>query len=227
MNLQEHYNRLYINAVKKIKNDHYTTDPLINSSSDNRFGITVIIRPSLDIRNKIQGFINELKKENPNQYYYPNSDIHITVLSIISCHDGFDLKTISIPDYNTIIRKSIEGIKDLEIHFKGITASNSAIMVQGFTNDNSLNELRENLRTNFKNSGLSQSIDARYAIQTAHSTVVRFREKISDKEALLKILEEYRSYDFGKFKIEKIELVHNDWYHRNHLVQPLHSFELK
>ena len=227
MNLKEHYNQLYIDAVEKIKSDQYSIDQLIDSSSDNRFGITVVIRPSIDVKNKIQGFLTELKKSNPNQYYYPNSDIHITVLSIISCHDGFDLKTISIPAYSTIIQKSIECIKKLEIHFQGVTASNSAILVQGFINDNSLNQLRENLRINFKNSGLSQSIDSRYAIHTAHSTVMRFRDKIRDKETLLKTLEKYRNFDFGKFKIEQIELMHNDWYQRYHFTQKLHSFELK
>jgi len=226
MNLKQHYDRLYINAVEKIKNDHYDIDSLIDSSSDNRFGITIVIRPSLNVKNKIQNFLNELKKSNPNQYYYPNSDIHITVLSIISCYDGFDIKTVPISEYAKIIQKSIEGIKDFEIHFKGITASTSAIMVQGFTTDNYLDQLRKNLRLHFKNSGLQQSIDTRYAIQTAHSTVMRFREKITDKEALLKTLEEYRTFDFGKFKVEKIELVHNDWYQRNHLVNQLQTFEL-
>lgn len=210
MNLKEHYNRLYVDSIEKIKNNHYSIDNLIDSSSDNRFGITVLIRPSLEVKNKIQGFLTELKKSNPNQYYYPNLDIHITVLSIISCHNGYDLKTISIPEYSKIIQKSIEDIKDLEIHFQGVTASNSDIMVQGFINNNSLDQLRNNLRRNFKNSELQQSIDSRYAIQTAHSTVMRFREKIIDKNALLKTLEEYRDFDFSQFKVEKIELVHND-----------------
>ena len=227
MNLKKHYDQLYVNSIEDIKNDRYGIDHLIDSSSDYRFGITLLIRPSLEVKNKIQGFLNELKRNNPNQYYYPNSDIHITVLSIISCHTGFDLKTISIPEYNNIIQKSIENIKDLEIHFQGITASNSAIMLQGFPSNNSLDQLRNNLRMNFKNSGLQQSIDSRYAIQTAHSTVMRFREKIIDKEVLMKTLEEYRTFDFGKFRVEKIELVYNDWYQRNHFTQQLHSFELK
>lgn len=227
MDLKDHYNNLYINSVEKIKNDDYAIDHLIDSSSDKRLGVTAIIRPSSDVKNKIQDFLDILKETNPNQYYYPNSDIHITILSIISCYDGFDLETIPLQEYYDVIQNSIKDIQDLEIHFQGITASNSAVMVQGFTNNNSLNQLRENLRTNFKNSGLQQSIDARYAIQTAHSTVMRFREKIIDKESLLKNLDEYRTFDFGKFKVEKIEFVHNDWYQRNHLTHQLHSFELK
>ena len=227
MDLKEHYNHLYINAIEKIKNNHYTIDYQIDSVPDNRLGITVIIEPPLEVKNKIQGFIDELKKSNPNQYYYPNSGIHITVLSIISCYEGFDLKTISIPEYVKNIQKSIEDINDFEIHFQGITASSSAVMIQGFTNTNSLNQLRNNLRTNFKQSGLQQSIDARYIIKTAHSTVMRFREKIIDKETLLETLEKYRSSDFGKFKVEKIEFVQNDWYQREQYTEQLHSFDLK
>lgn len=227
MDLKKHYNHLYNNAIEKIKTNNYTIDYQIDSASDSRLGITALIRPSLEVKNKIQDFIDELKKSNPNQYYYPNSDIHITVLSIISCYDGFDLKTISISEYSKIIQKSIEDIKDLEIHFQGITASNSAIMIQGFINNNSLDQLRDNLRKKFKNSGLQQSIDSRYTIQTAHSTVMRFREKIIDKEVLLKTLEKYRTFDFGKFKVKNIELVNNDWYQREHFTQDLHSFDLK
>lgn len=227
MHLKEHYNRLYINAIKEIKNDKYTIDKLIDSPSDNRFGITALIRPSIDVKNKIQVFLNELKENNPNQYYYPNSDIHITVLSIISCYEGFDSKTVSIPEYSRIIQKSIENIKSFEIHFQGITASNSAIMIQGFPEDNSLEQIRSNLRTNFENSDLQKSIDKRYTLQTAHSTAIRFRDIIRNKEDLLKTLEKYRTFDFGKFKVEKIELVYNDWYQRNDLVQKLDTFWLE
>lgn len=226
MNLKKHYNDLYNNAVDKITNNNYTIDYQIDSTYDNRLGITVLIRPSLEIKNTIQGFIDELKKNNPSQYYYLNSDIHITVLSLISCHEGFDLNTISIQEYIKIIRKSIEDIHDFEIHFQGITASSSAVMIQGFTNNDSLNKLRNKLRINFKNSSLQQSIDTRYTIQTAHSTVMRFREKIINKQALLETLKKYRSFDFGKFKVKNIELVYNDWYQRERSTQQLHSFGL-
>ncbi|MES2576886.1 MAG: mutarotase, partial [Bacteroidota bacterium] len=107
----------------------------------------------------------------------------------------------------------------------GITASPSAIMLQGFTNSNSLDDLRNNLRTNFTNSGLQESIDKRYSINTAHATVARFRKKISHTEKLIAILEKYRNFDFGKFKVEKYHLVYNDWYQRKQFVKELHEFQ--
>ncbi|POY38885.1 mutarotase [Flavobacterium alvei] len=225
MNLiKEHYDRLYENSIQQIRENNYSIDNQIDSVSDKRFGLTLIIRPDTETKNKIQVFLDELKEIDPDQYYYPNSDIHITVMSIISCYDDFDVASISILDYVAIIEKSLADIGKIEINFQGVTASPSAIMLQGFTNTNSLNDLRNNLRTQFKDSGLEQSIDKRYSIQTAHSTVARFRKPISNKEKLLAIVEKYRDYNFGKFKVDGYYLVYNDWYQREKRVKELHKF---
>nr|WP_315165501.1 mutarotase [uncultured Flavobacterium sp.] len=225
MDLKQHYTALYNESIEKIVTNTYQIDNQIDSLSDHRFGITLLIRPDSQTKKNIQGFLDELKQIDPDQYYYPSSDIHITVLSIISCYDGFDLATISIPDYIAIIEKSLVGIQDTAINFQGITASPSAIMLQGFTNSNSLDDLRNNLRTNFTNSGLQESIDKRYSINTAHSTVARFRKEISHTEKLIAVLEKYRNFDFGKFKVEKYHLVYNDWYQRKQFVKELHEFQ--
>lgn len=224
MDLIKHYGALYKESIEKIAADNYHIDKQIDSLSDHRFGLTLIIRPDIQTKNNIQCFLNELKEIDSGQYYYPNSDIHITAMSIISCYDGFDLSMISIPNYVAIIDKSLVDIHDIEINFQGITASPSAIMIQGFPNSNSLNDLRNDIRTNFRSSGLEESIDKRYSIQTAHSTVARFRKPISNKEKLIEILEKYRDFHFGKFKVENYYLVYNDWYQREKSVQELHEF---
>jgi 2'-5' RNA ligase len=225
MDLKQHYNTLYIEAVKTIVSSSYQIDNQIDALSDNRRGITLLIRPDDQTKKNIQAFLDELKQIDPAQYYYPASDIHITVLSIISCYKDFDLASISLPDYVKIIEKSLIGIQDTAINFQGITASSAAIMLQGFTTTTSLNDLRNNLRTNFTASALEQSIDQRYSIQTAHATVVRFRKEISHKEKLIETLEKYRDFDFGKFKIDTYHLVSNDWYQRQQFVKALHEFK--
>ncbi|MFV0541868.1 MAG: 2'-5' RNA ligase family protein [Aestuariibaculum sp.] len=226
MSLKEHYNKLYTSAIDKIYNDKYELDSLIDSNTDNRFGITLLIRPSIAVKNKIQAFLNKLYQIDPNQYYYKNTDIHITVLSIISCYQGFQIKNININDYVNVIKESIIENGNLKIEFKGLTASPSCIMLQGFTNNESLNTIRDNLRNNFKNTILEQSIDQRYAIQTAHSTVVRFRNKLINKINFLKIIEQYRDHNFGTFTPQNLELVHNDWYQRKTHVKTLASFSI-
>ncbi|NMH88593.1 2'-5' RNA ligase family protein [Flavivirga algicola] len=226
MNLEAHYKNLYEESIQKISNDDYQIDDLIHSPLDNRFGITLLARPSKKVKNEIQKFLSKLKTIEPNQYYYANSDIHITVMSIISCYDGFMLKDIELPEYIKHINDSLIDDSNIEIKFKGITASPSCVMIQGFMNNESLNKIRNKLRDNFKNSTLEQSIDKRYAIQTAHATVVRFTENLSKKSDFLNLIENHKDHNFGSFKIKTLELVYNDWYQKQKHVKNLFSFNL-
>lgn len=214
MNLSEHYNTLFKTSSELILSEDYSIDSKISDDSDKRFGITLLIRPNEEINNNIQVFLKELKKAEPEQYYYPNSDIHITVLSIISCAEGFTLNQFSTSEYVEIIEKSMIDINEIEIEYRGVTLSPSAIMIQGFPSDNSLNIFRDKLRENFKKSSLQQSLDSRYTITAAHSTVMRFQNKLQNPKKLIEVVEKFRNHNFGKFTVDKIELVFNDWYQR-------------
>jgi 2'-5' RNA ligase len=226
MNLVEHYNKLYKDAILKIASKNYQIDPLIDASSDNRFGITLLIRPNNQVKSSIQKFLSDLKAIEPDQYYYRDSDIHVTVMSIISCYDGFDLSQITLADYVAIIEKSLTGCKRFDIEFQGITASPAGIMVQGFLKENTLNSIRDNLRTNFRSSDLQETIDKRYSIQTAHATVVRFRKELTRIKEFIQVLDHYRNFDFGTCTVDSLELVFNDWYQRKEHVKELYKFSL-
>ena len=219
-----HYKKLYHDSIDKISSDNYHIDTLIDSKNDRRFGLTLIIRPSNEIKKKIQNFLKNIKEIEPNQYYYPNSDIHITVMSIISCYSDFDMSKIDVQKYIDLTEKCLLKGIDLNITFKGITASPSGVMVQGFMNNNELNDIRNRLRKAFKNSNVEQSLDKRYLIQTAHSTIIRFRKELSQKEKFLELLDNSINYDFGTFKVNKFELVYNDWYQREQYVKKIHEF---
>ena len=227
MDLKEHYNKLYQDSIKKIKSDSYQVDKLIDSDNDKRFGITLLLRPDNSVKVNIQKFLSEIKVIEPHQYFYRDSDLHVTVMSIISCYDGFNLSQIRIKDYVETIKKSIMGVSCFNIEFKGLTASPSCLMVQGFPENNSLTQIRDSLRVDFKETGLEQSMDKRYAIQTAHSTIFRLKEDIENKESFLDTLEKYRDYYFGTSAVDSLELVFNDWYHRKEYVKELYRFELE
>ncbi len=224
MNLEEHYSKLYKESIRKISSNDYEIDDLIDVDSDKRFGITLLIEPPLQVKNEIQNFLKELRNLEPNQYCYPNSDIHITILSIISCYNGFNLNKINLPDYVNVIKKCLPSVLNTEINFKGITASTSCVMVQGFMNNTVIDDIRDSLRIEFKESGLEHTIDERYTIKTAHSTVFRFKKTLDKKDDFLKLIEKYRDYDFGSFSIDNFELVYNDWYQRANHVKKLHKF---
>jgi 2'-5' RNA ligase len=225
MNLSAHYDKLYYESTAKIAKGDYEIDHLIDAQDDHRFGITLVIRPDKNTKANIQHFLSEVKAVDPHQYYYQNTDLHLTVMSIISCYVGFDLEQIDVADYIEVINAILAKHRKFKIQFKGITASPSCILLQGFSTD-TLNEIRADLRTAFKNTDLQQSIDKRYAIQTAHSTVIRFRQALQNKDQLLELLEKYRNFDFGTFEVNRLELVYNDWYQREKFVKKLHEFHL-
>lgn len=226
MNLIDHYKKLYEVSIRKIENGDALIDPLIDSPCDRRFGITLLIRPPQNIKVRIQAFLDKLKQIDQSQYYYPESDIHITVMSIVSCYEGFKLEQIAISDYINLIEESLNGIDSFKIQLKGITASDSGIIVQGFPENDTLNKLRDNLRTNFKKSLLEQSIDKRYSIKTVHSTVVRFRKPIQKRDSFVAFLERKKNAVFGTFEVKELELVFNDWYLRQENTKLLANFNI-
>jgi len=60
MNLTEHYNHLYQDAILNFQTDNYQIDSLIDSSNDNRYGLTLLLRPDLKTKIEIVKFLDKL-----------------------------------------------------------------------------------------------------------------------------------------------------------------------
>lgn len=227
VDLGDHYKKMWDTSFPLFEKGHYELDPLIDAVDDTRYGLTLLARPSQKVKENILNFLDELKQLEPRQYYYPASDLHITIMSVISCSPTFSLSKVNVEEYKSLIRGITDELPAFQVQFKGITASPSCIMVQGFPIGDCLQGLRDRVRITFRNSTLLQSMDVRYSIVTAHSTVVRFRELPVNSEAFNKALEKYRNYNFGTFKVGEVELVGNDWYQRKEKVKQLEKFRLQ
>lgn len=223
MKLNEQYENLYKDSIEKIKADAYRPDDYLNHAIDNRFGLTLILRPPELLKQEIQKVLNEFRSIEPDQYFYPNSDIHVTVLSIIPCYEGFDLSQITVEDYINIINESTDGLQEFSLNFKGLTASTNCIIVRGFLTENVLQSFRKRLQSNFKISRVQHNMGNLYSVDTAHATILRLRHKLTNKEAYLKLMEKYKNHDFGSFKVSSIELVYSDWYQRKATAQSMYS----
>jgi 2'-5' RNA ligase len=225
-NLNMTYQDMYNQAVVEIQEGRVQIDHRIDDSRDNRFGVTLLVRPSLEVRQRISGFLSRIKVIEPEQYYYPPSDMHITVLSIVSCFEGFDLDQINVEVIKQMVASCLRNIPSFDIHFQGITASPSCILVQGYPKQETLELIRHRLRTGFSQSKIRLSIDQRYRLTTAHATVIRFKNPLRDGEEFLKMMEHYKNFDFGYSHIQEMELVFNDWYQRKDRCQSLELYTL-
>lgn len=227
MDLEARYQELWNHSTKKFRMGEFELDPMLNAESDDRYGITLLARPSVSVIEKILQSLKRLSDSAPGQYTYPGTDLHITVLSMISCHSGFTLKQIDKEAYASLIRSAVRSISPFHITFRGITASPSSVLIQGFPEENRLNELRNQIRTAFQNSGLQHTIDQRYRRKTAHMTAIRFKEPLGDPEKFLKTLSGLRKEEFGSSLIRELEFVGNDWYQRQEKTVVLERIQLE
>ena len=212
--------------MEQIKSDGFVFDPLIDSLDDRRFGITLLIRPDNEVLNSMRKFMGKIKGIDAAHHFYPNPEIHVTVMPIISCYEGFELGQIDLLTYIELIGECLKDIPSFDIHFKGITASPSCIMIKGFPMDSTLDKIRDRLRETFKNSALEQSLDKRYPLQTAHSTVIRFKVPVKYPLEMLAKLADYMDHNFGVSSVKEMQLVFNDWYQREKWVKALATFKL-
>lgn len=226
MNIQEIYDQMWENALEKFRRGEFECDPWLDSKEDKRYGITLLARPGGKAREKIQNIIEAFRQVAPHQYYYPAPDLHLTILSIISCREGFALSDINAEKYARKVGEALEDKRAFSIEYKGLTASAGCILVQRFPENGELQRIREDLRRVFKASSLQHSIDSRYRLETAHSTIVRFRRPLPSSTLLVKQLQELRAMPIGAFSVNELELVFNDWYQRSEKTSVLGRFLL-
>ena len=221
------YQQLWESAFTAFQTHQFTTDPYLpNKHPDTRRGLSLICRPSEPVRERIAAFLQQAQAIAPAQYYYQEPEFHTTVLTLISCDPDFRISELPLSAYLQVLQEGLEGQMRGAISYQGITASSSAIMVQGFPLDGQLELIRNRVRGGFKDSGLYHTIDKRYKLTTAHSTVIRFVEVPQDPTPFLDLLQAFRSFEFGESPLTEIELVHTDWYMSREKAEVLYRFPL-
>lgn len=213
MSLQAHYDALHAAALPPLRQGQAAPDPLLDSPHDTRRGLTLLTRPPAEITARIGEILAEFQQVAPAQYYYPASDLHVTILSLISCYAGFTRAHFDPAPYVELVAAALRDAAPFRIRLAGLAASPAGVLVRGFPEGDGLAKLRDELRRVFRASGLPESIDQRYSTQTAHLTALRFRA-LPDARPLLRVLAARRAYPFGTFEVSAYELVFNDWYQR-------------
>ncbi|HSI77637.1 MAG TPA: hypothetical protein VK957_17190 [Lunatimonas sp.] len=225
--LQQHYDTLHHQALDKIQSTGFEFDPLIDDESDTRRGLTLLFRPEKQVLYKIRGFLREVSGLEPDHYFYRNADIHITVMPIISCYDGFSLDSVDPQAYIQLIGQCTQDVGSFDVAFRGVIFSPSCIMIKGYPLDDYLHKLRENLRREFPKVTLKQSLDKRYLLRTAHSTIVRFKKPLLHPEKMVELVSANGELDFGVSNVRKLSFVYNDWYQHEEKVSVLRDYLLQ
>jgi 2'-5' RNA ligase len=225
--LQKRYDRLWSAAIGKIRTGKIESDRVLAGGSvDRRRGLTLIARPSAEVREKVTAFLRELRRFEPEQYYYARADLHLTILSLFTATAAYKRFLAHTEKYLAAVESALQNVGRMRIEFAGVTASPGAIMIQGFPDSEALNDLRDNLREQLRIRGLTRGLDVRYRLETAHMTVARFRSPLRDSKHFAAALARSRHQPFGSMTIKSLSLVTNDWYMTHQTLETLNRYRL-
>ena len=126
--LSEYYNQIYNRTVAKIASGEEELDDRMSREPD-EMGMILRLRPSAKVLARIEAFLEELRQFEPEQHYYPDSDIQVSVASLIIPNKAFQLSQIHKDEYIRSVRESVSTVKPFEIFFGGITASPGACQI--------------------------------------------------------------------------------------------------
>ena len=221
------YDRLWAETIERFAAGEVQLDRYLSRrDADRRTGITLIARPDPNTIARFSGLVSDLKALEPDQYFYRPEELHVTVMTLVTGSETFDLQKAPIAAYRSVFAGLFERIHRFCITFRGITASAGAILVQGYAEDDYLNKIRDMIRSELQRTGLAENLDVRYKIATAHSTIMRFRSQPRDIQKLIARLHAARDYDFGGTTVDRVDFVFNDWYMSHDRVEVLAIYHL-
>ena len=225
--LRAHYDKLWSETIGRIRAGKVELDPtLVAREQDQRRGLTLIARPSPAVRHLVAVFLRELRQLEPDQYYYTPSEFHLTVLSLFTATANHGPFFAQIERYISAVDSALRKAAPIRIEFEGVTASPGTVMIQGFFENDALNDLRDALRSQLRVRGLADGLDRRYRLESANMTVVRFRAPLRENERFAKVLELARGRSFGVTTIRNIRLVENDWYMSHRVTDSVKRYRL-
>jgi len=203
------------------------TDPhLVQHAGDGRRGVTLALRPEPRVQAAVDGFRRKLAEVAPGQHFYRPDELHVTVLSVISCSEAWREEIHEWAAIRAVIGNVLRHRHRFNISFRGITASPGAVMVQGFPQSGTMEEIRDELRSVLRKNHLGGDIDRRYKISGAHITMLRFRQAQADWKPFVDLLKANRETDFGRTRVAKLQLLWGDWYASAQTVRTMQEYPL-
>ncbi len=211
--LAARYAAIWDDAAPAVRAGDVALDPwAARKHADERRGLTLLARPAPELRQRLHDALGALREAEPEQYFQPPSDIHLTVLSPFSATTEHAPHVARLPDYQAAVAEALAEVPAFAVDIEGITLSAGAVLAQGFPRDGTLEHARDRLRAALDARGVGGGVDQRYRLVTAHLTLVRFAAPLRRPAHFVDLLASARRQVFGTMEIDRLELVMSDFY---------------
>jgi hypothetical protein len=199
---------------------------VMRKDHDQRRGMTVIARLNPDVVRQIGDFLAALRAIEPQQYYYPSADLHLTILSLFTATEQYHPFLSNTDAYIAAVTTALASMPTFALDTVGVTLSRGAVLTQGFPHDATLNIIRDTLRHHLIAQQLGSGLDQRYRLRTAHSTIARFTAPLQNPARFADTVNDYRHVVFGPSTVAQLDVVINDWYMSSDRLTLLKTYEL-
>ncbi len=207
------YEAMWQEGWSKLQAGQLAYDALaFNKGQDGRRGLSLVARLSPGVVQRIGLFLETLRAIEPEQYYYPATDIHVTVLSLLTAAEHNQEQLAQAGAFIPAVEAALSGVRAFRLETVGVTLTSTAVLAQGFPEADALQPIRERIRATLRTHGLGEGLDRRYHQTAAHHTLMRFSAPLRSAERFAQALNGYRDYPFGTSTITAIDLAIHDWY---------------
>lgn len=207
------YKKIYAENIEQIRSGNIEIDHFLAArENDSRRGISLIISIK-QILNNYKRLVGEFSTVDPDQYYYPFEDLHITVFDFVQGTVDYQRNDLLENLFLEISRKAVDSLGGFKVQMKGIVFSRGAGIIKGY-DDNKLVLIRRNIRKLLVAHKIKN--DERYESESAHITFTRFRGNIKNSLLLCETMEKNMEVDIGEEEVTSLELVEHDWYNSFH-----------
>ncbi len=217
MNQIEKYETIFNQNIGYIRKNEILIDKFLNDLNiDKRMGLSIILQPGIELKSKVDSLVENIYEIEPKQYYYPFSDLHITVLDLIARSESNHFNDMKLSNYVSITKKALTNEPSITVNFTGIVSSKEAVLLKGYDNGEII-QLRKTLRLHFEEEGVN--LRERYKSITAHMTFCRFASPLNDSKQFAQLLYDLKEFQLGTFVFENVDIVIHDWYNRKEKTQ--------
>ncbi len=174
---------------------------------DLRWGLSLVLRPPRPLADQLALCANRLAQSSRAFHVpYRSNGIHLTVRSL----EGYveEIPQEVIAEYQHRIKHLITGLPAITVEMQGVGASSSGVLAHGYPSP-ALDDLRQRLAQDAMAHPwlLARSGDEHRIRNTAHATLLLFRQAALPDPGLLEMLSRVEHYRFGSFATNMAELV--------------------
>lgn len=207
------YQDIAARGQARLASGNIQADPyLIDAVLDQRRGLSVIAFPDDSIKTRCLQVVQALAEAEAGQFPYAAESLHLTVLNLVTVGHFGSAEERRLPQFTEVVTRALLDVGSFEVNYVGLVLAPDCVIVRGYPVGPTLERLRERLRQEMRTAGYGELLDRRYRLQTAHSTVFRFRTPLNDPRRFDGLVKSFANLALGTCRFSAVELIKHDWY---------------